>query len=171
MILARLSFLGQEIATQREAVSQHAIESGRIEAAFDVFRLLVGGDIEVAADPGVHVLKCCGQSLPVQEVSCRDFIPLASDLRPNNDQQLGFVIGQRREERRVVYRKDRRGSANAQRQGQQDGESHAGILAHHALAWAQIPNEISHGDRPEKWSRDGKARLRPSEELSEELSD
>jgi len=95
MVLARLPFLRQKVAPQREWVSQHVIQPRSVEATFDVFGLVMSGDVEVAAHPGMHVLECGGLPLPVGEVSSGNFIALATDLRPNNDQLFGLIVGKR----------------------------------------------------------------------------
>jgi hypothetical protein len=70
VIFACLPFFGQKAATQKEGLTHHLAEAGSHPSALEIFRLVFGGDVEVAARPGVDVLKDSALPLPVGEIPC-----------------------------------------------------------------------------------------------------
>ena len=113
MVLARLPFLRQKVAPQREWVSQHAIQPRSVEATFDVFGLVMSGNVEVTAHPSMHVLECGGLALPVGEVSSGNFVALPTDIRPHDDQLFGLLAGGK--QRGVIDSENRGSSADTER--------------------------------------------------------
>src|SRR6516165_4915434 len=126
MVFARLSFFRQKIAAHRESVSQHATEPGSVDSPLDELGLLVSGNVEIAVRPGVHVLKCGGLPLPIEEVSGGYSVALALDFQPDDDQLVGFVVWQWREQGGVIDCENGCSGTDAYRQGQHHHEGVAG---------------------------------------------
>ena len=57
MLLSRHAFFGKKVASIEEFDALCAVETGRGELAFHVFRLIFGSEIEAAAGPRVEILK------------------------------------------------------------------------------------------------------------------
>ena len=113
---------GRKSAAQGEALSHHLEPAGGCQSSLDELGLVFGGDVELAAAPGIQVLKSGALPLPVGEVARRDRVVVGLDLRPDHDQLVRLRIGHGSEQRGVVDGEDSRIGADAEREGQQDGE-------------------------------------------------
>ena len=96
-------------------VSQHAIQPRSVEATFDVFGLVIGGNVKVTAHPSMHVLECDGLPFQIGEVSSGNFIALATDFRPHDDQLFGLLVGELSKQRGVIDSENRGSSADTER--------------------------------------------------------
>jgi hypothetical protein len=52
VFLARFAFLGKKIAVKEESISQHRVVAGRGFHSFEIFMLVLGGDVEIVRAGG-----------------------------------------------------------------------------------------------------------------------
>ena len=77
MFPAQRPFLGQKIAAKREGTSSSCRKPEVARCALDVLGLILGGDVEGRACPGIEVLKGGALALPVGEVAGRNAVVVA----------------------------------------------------------------------------------------------
>src|SRR5271165_3528343 len=123
MLLAERALLRKKVAAIEKLVPGHAIHAGGRELALQIFRLLLGSQVEAPTGEGVDVLEDGVLFLPVDKILRGDGVAKGLDLRPDHDQLIGLGIGHGREQRGVHDRKYRRSGANAKRKRDDGSES------------------------------------------------
>jgi|HubBroStandDraft_6_1064221.scaffolds.fasta_scaffold78908_1 hypothetical protein len=117
-----------------------------------------GEDIElIAAACGIQVVRivpcniCDIVAVPgqggVEKVSSSDPVVKILDLRPDHHDLVRLGIRQRRQERRVIDREDGGVGADAERQGEQNGDGQARVPGKHAEAESEVLKQSLH-NRP-----------------------
>ena len=144
VILPLHSFFRQEVPPQESRLADHLQHLRRLQPRLQIFRLILRRRVEARAGPRAQVREDRRLVLPVRVVACRNSVVEVLDLRPHHHQLVRVRIRQRRQQRRIVHREDRRVRADPQRQRQQHREGHARIPSQHPQTESKVPPQRLH---------------------------
>src|SRR5882724_4296625 len=144
-IFADLALLGEEVAAQKEGLTQDMEETWGARLGLDLFRVGRSAQAHPAAGPGSDGFKRGVLALPVQKVAGGDAVAVVVVyLGPDHDDAVGLVVRQRREQRGVYDAEDRGVGADAEGECQYRDPGEAGILPQEPQAKEQVAPAISH---------------------------
>src|SRR6185437_6249226 len=143
-VLTGDSFFRKEAAAKMKRHAQHTVHAGSGVLGLDHLRRFLAGHVETGPAEGHEILEYGGLLLPIEKVARRNDIAKSLNFGPDDHQLIGVRIGHGSDERGVDDGEDRRGGADAQREGQNDSESKARALDQHAQTEAKMMKRVSH---------------------------
>ncbi len=100
--------------------------------------------VECATGPCSDGLERCVLALPVEEVAGGDAVAVVLNLGPDHDDAVGFVVGQRGEERGVDDAEDGGVGADAESEGEDSDRGEAGVFPEEAEAEDEVAPAVAH---------------------------
>src|SRR6476660_8063766 len=95
MVFADLSLFGQEIASEKELISCHAVCARSDCPSNDAFWLIRGRKVMRSASPRNQILKSSVLLFPIEIVACGYGIVAVSNVRPHHHQLFRMWVRHR----------------------------------------------------------------------------
>ena len=142
LIFARLAFLGEEVAPEKNRIANRRGKTRCDNARGHLLRPFAGGEIHTAGAERMQALKDRALALPVQIIRGGADVAAPLNRRPDHDELVRFRIGQRGQHQGVDDGEDRRGDDDAKREGHDGHRREPGVPSQ----LAQSEPDVAHGD-------------------------
>jgi hypothetical protein len=120
MIFARHAFLGHEVASEHHLEAVDRDEAGRAEPRLHLIGALAGlGEADAASGPRVQPFERVAAALPFLVGAGRAAVAVVLHPGPDDHDAIAVLVGQRRQQRGVDDREDRRVRGDSERQREQ----------------------------------------------------